>query len=90
MKHQNNYNLSNLIFENLTQYTDNDNLGPSTSYDILIVFLDRSQLVMTIVGVIANTGTAVTLIKNGQVSVALTFLVNCQVDGTLTSIKMDT
>ena len=72
MKHQNNYNLDHLIIENLTQYNDNDtlmyNLTSSRSYDVLIMLLDRSQLVMTIVGVIANIGTSVTLIKNGQVS----------------------
>ena len=38
---------------------------------LLLIFLDRSQQVMTIVGVIANIGTSITLIKNGQVSVSL-------------------
>ena len=31
------------------------------------IFLDRSQLFMVIIGVIANVGTSITLIKNGQV-----------------------
>ena len=78
MKHQNNYNLDNLIIENVTQYNDNDNLmhnlTSSRSYDVLIIFLDRSQLVMTIVGMIANIGTSITLIKNGQVSVSLALI----------------
>ena len=33
-----------------------------------IVLMDRSQLVMTIIGLIANIATSLTLIKNGQVS----------------------
>ena len=32
-----------------------------------MVLMDQSQLVMTIVGFIANMATSVTLIKNGQV-----------------------
>ena len=74
MKHQNNYNLNNFIIENVTQYNDSVNLTSSRSYDVLIVFLDRSQLVMTIVGVIANVGTSITLIKNGQVNIPLTLI----------------
>ncbi len=31
------------------------------------LLMDRSQLVMTIIGLIANLGTSITLIKNGQV-----------------------
>ena len=62
------YNLSILFLENVTYYYDN--MTSSTS-DIswLMVLLDRSQQVMTIIGVIANIGTSITLIKNGQVSV---------------------
>ena len=33
-----------------------------------VIFMDRSQLVMTIVGFLANIATSITLIKNGQVS----------------------
>ena len=33
-----------------------------------ILFMDRSQLVMTVIGIIANIVTFVTLTKNGQVS----------------------
>ena len=66
MERQTNHTLSNLILKNLTHY--HDNITSSSSNDFLLIFLDRSQLVMTIVGVIANIGTSVTLIKNGQVS----------------------
>ena len=60
------YNLSFLFFENFTYYDDN---MTSLTSDIswLTVLLDRSQQVMTIIGVIANIGTSITLIKNGQV-----------------------
>ena len=34
-----------------------------------MILVDRSQQVMTIIGVIANMGTSITLIKNGQVGV---------------------
>ena len=33
-----------------------------------MIFMDYSQLVMTLIGVIANIGTSITLIKNKQVS----------------------
>ena len=33
-----------------------------------IMIMDRSQLAMTLIGVIANIGTSITLIKNRQVS----------------------
>ena len=36
-----------------------------------MILMDRSQLVMTLIGVIANIGTFVTLIKNKQVSFVL-------------------
>ena len=70
-KHQDNYNLTMLFTENLTQNRFNDNLTSSRSNDVILVLLDRSQLIMTIIGVIANIGTSVTLIKNGQVSVKI-------------------
>ena len=35
-----------------------------------LVVLEKSQLIMTIIGVIANVGTLITLIKNGQVSLS--------------------
>ena len=36
-----------------------------------MVLLDRSQQIMTIVGLIANIGTSITLIRNGKVSILL-------------------
>ena len=69
MKHHINYNHSVSIIENLTDYYDNKT--SSTNNEFLLILLDRSQLVMTIVGVIANIGTSITLIKNGQVGTKL-------------------
>ena len=56
---------------------DNKNLHFSNSVisddgdPIWLIILDRSQLIMTIVGLIANVGTSTTLIKNGQVSMTI-------------------
>ena len=66
MERQTNHTLSNLIFKNLTHY--HGNITSSSSNDFLLIFLDRSQPVMTIIGVIANIGTSITLFRNGQVS----------------------
>ena len=72
MKH-NDSNLTLQTIENVLYYPDNrTSTTPGTSW--LIIFLDRSQLIMTIVGVIANVGTSITLIKNGQVSGTLTLI----------------
>ena len=53
--------------------TDNNNLPLSSMSNnkdpVWLIILQRSQLIMTIIGVIANLGTSITLIKNGQVSV---------------------
>ena len=38
------------------------------NYPLWILFMDRSQLTMTIIGVMANIVTFVTLTTNGQVS----------------------
>ena len=66
MKNHDIYNFSITITENVTN--NYDNMTSSIS-DVswLMVLLDRSQQVMTIVGLIANIGTSITLIKNGQV-----------------------
>ena len=53
----------NLPFSN-SLILDNDN-------SIWVIFMQKSQLVMTIVGLIANIGTCTTLIKNGQVSMTI-------------------
>ena len=65
----NNYILLNM---NATIYF-NDNVDNNDNDDqpLWAIFLDRSQLFMVIIGVIANVGTSITLIKNGQVSVIL-------------------
>ena len=62
-----------LFTENLTQNRLNDNLTSSRSNDVILVLLDRSQLIMTIIGVIANIGTSITLIKKwtGQCEICL-------------------
>ena len=69
MGHNNKDNLSSLIGENVTNYANMTTMRSDTSW--LILILDRSQLVMTIVGIIVNLGTSITLIKNGQVGVEL-------------------
>ena len=71
MEDNNIYNLSIVTIDNITH--NYDNMTSFTS-DIswFILLLDRSQQVMTIVGIIANIGTSITLIKNGQVSVIKT------------------
>ena len=68
MKNHTIYNFSIINVENVTN--NYDNMTSSISeISWLMVLLDRSQQVMTIVGLIANIGTSITLIKNGQVSV---------------------
>ena len=61
-----NYNFSISMIENFTNYYNN--MTSSSSNEFLLMFLDRSQLVMTIIGVIANIGTSFVLFTNGQVS----------------------
>ena len=53
------------LFINNATYEFNEN----ETNDVIFTLLDKSQLIMTIIGVIANVGTSVTLIKNGQVSI---------------------
>ena len=77
MESQNNDNIS----ENLIYSYDNVTLSTNSDF-LLLIFLDRSQQVMTIVGLIANVGTSITLIKNGQVSASLKWTGKC-------FIKMD-
>ena len=54
-----NFTSLNYINENNSVVTENDPLW--------IVFMDQSQLIMTIIGLVANIATSVTLIKKGQV-----------------------
>ena len=53
-------------------FVNNETTG--TKDEFLLKLLDRSQLVMTTIGVIANIGTSVTLIKNKQVSIFVSLL----------------
>ena len=46
---------------------ENNNSDVIRSDPLWIVFMDQSQLIMTIIGLVANIATSVTLIKNGQV-----------------------
>ena len=65
MKQQKNINV--LLLENLTR--NYKNMTSSTSdTSLIMILLDRSQQVMTVIGVIANIGTSITLIRNGKVS----------------------
>ena len=55
-----------LVYKNLS---DSNSLILNNEVSVWVIFLQQSQLIMTIVGIIANTGTSVTLLKNGQVSI---------------------
>ena len=57
-----NINATSYFNHNVDNDNDNDAAQPLWS-----IFLERSQLFMVIVGVIANVGTSITLIKTGQV-----------------------
>ena len=70
MRHNNTVHLNMTSFENVTYYDNMTSTRNDTS--LLIILLDRSQLIMTIVGIIANIGTAITLIKNRQVGMIIT------------------
>ena len=65
MDSQNSSNISEILTR------DHDNMMSSSSNDFLLIFLNRSQLVMTIIGVIANIGTSFVLFRNGKVSKTL-------------------
>ena len=52
----------------MENFTYNNNNMTSSTNSWVIILVDRSQQVMTIIGAIANIGTSITLIKNGQVS----------------------
>ena len=53
-------------FTNVTHLNKN-NATEKGNDPLWILFMDQSQLVMTIIGLVANIATSVTLIKNGQV-----------------------
>ena len=60
--------------ETFNNNNNDDHMNVDSSLDILLLLMDRSQLVMTIFELIANMATALTLIKNGQVGGALTII----------------
>ena len=53
-------------FTSLTRVNENNSVVTEND-PLWIVFMDQSQLIMTIIGLVANIATSVTLIKNGQV-----------------------
>ena len=55
-------------FTSLTHMNENNSVVTEND-PLWIVFMDQSQLIMTIIGLVANIATSVTLIKNGQVRV---------------------
>ena len=48
-------------------YNNNTDVEDVDDSPLWMVLMDQSQLVMTLVGFIANMATSITLIKNGQV-----------------------
>ena len=65
-----NINATSYFNHNVDNDSDDDAVQPLWS-----IFLDRSQLFMVIIGVIANLGTSITLIKNGQVGMIFTYFI---------------
>ena len=51
------------LYDNNNTISDDNDESP-----LWMTLMDQSQLVMTIVGFVANMATSVTLLKNGQVS----------------------
>ena len=46
---------------------NSNNSAEKENDPLWILFMDQSQLIMTIIGLVANIATSITLIKNGQV-----------------------
>ena len=61
---------TDILYNNHTDADVNDDNNDSPLWMIL---MDRSQLVMTIVGFVANMATSITLVKNGQVQFLLSY-----------------
>ena len=55
------------MFDNSESKTNKNSKDP-----LWMILMDQSQLVMTVIGLIGNIATSITLIKNGQVGGALT------------------
>ena len=62
---------STAVYKNLS---DSNSLILNNEDSVWVIFLQQSQLIMTIVGLIANVGTSITLIKNGQVGMNSVFI----------------
>ena len=56
-----------LFAMNMNDYATNESITQDKD-PLWMVLMDRSQLIMTIIGFLANVATSITLIKNGQVS----------------------
>ena len=63
-----------LINESLNARNVNDFLNETIAEEagnsLFSLIIDRSQLVMTAIGLVANSATAITIIKNGKVGVS--------------------
>ena len=68
-----------VISENVRTDNNSHSLASDNKDSLLIIILDRSQLIMTSIGLVANVGTSTTLIKNGQVGMTIT--------GTISKVK---
>ena len=63
-----NVNISSTLNRSINDtLDDNDNAVLRQGDPLWMVLMDRSQLIMTIIGFMANIGTSITLIKNRQV-----------------------
>ena len=54
---------------NATEMFDNNRskINKNSKDPLWMILMDQSQLVMTVIGLIGNIATSITLIKNGQV-----------------------
>ena len=71
---QSKYFNSTVMFDNDNKYVkkaNKDNDSDDGDSPLWMTLMDQSQLVMTIIGLIANMATTLVLIKNGQVGVPL-------------------
>ena len=64
--------LSHLInasynLKNMSEVLVNKNVSDVDDYGLFNLILDRTQLVMTSIGLVANAMTAITLLKHGEV-----------------------
>ena len=64
---------------NATEMLDNNRskINKNIKDPLWMILMDQSQLVMTVIGLIGNIATSITLIKNGQVSSSI--IINYQI-----------